>query len=133
MVLGGGSHHRAPSFGGGCAAWCGGEIAEGGDGICHFVGKTGEDGRLAAEHGGLGAQRLKRVEAPSATVRDGFGEELAEVFQLARDPVADSLGQRLIGVRINLAAACMNQRGGDPVPHFVGRQSQATYYRRSVA
>ena len=38
---------------------CGGERAEGGDGIGHLVGETGEDGRLAAEeaiqmHGGAG-------------------------------------------------------------------------------
>src|SRR5690606_40634574 len=76
MVFGGGGHHRALSSGGGCAAGCGGESAEGGDRIGYLVGQTGKDGRLAAEDGGLGAQRLKRVEAPSATVGDGFGEEL---------------------------------------------------------
>ena len=47
----------ALSSGGGCAARCGGESAEGGDGIGHLVGETGEDRRLAAEHGRFGAQR----------------------------------------------------------------------------
>ena len=92
MVFGGSGHHRALSSGGGCAAGCGGESAEGGDGIGHLVGKTGKDGRLAAEHGGLSGERLKRVEAAATTFGDGFGEELAQFFEFTRDPGADGLG-----------------------------------------
>ena len=91
MVFGGGGHHRALSSGGGCAAGCGGESAEGGDGVGHLIGKTGEDGRLAAEDGGFGAQRPACVQASATALCDGFGEELAQVFQLARDPDADGL------------------------------------------
>ena len=113
MVFGGSGHHRALSSGGGCAAGCGGERAEGGEGVGHLIGETGEDRRLAAEDGGFGAQRPACVEVAAATFGDGFGEELAEVFQLACDPVADSLGQGLIRIGIDLAGPGMDQRDGD--------------------
>ncbi len=56
-VGGRGGHLWTLSAGGGCAAGCGGEGVESGDGIGEIVGQTGGDGVGPAEHGGFGGQR----------------------------------------------------------------------------
>lgn len=113
MVFGSSGHQKTLSSWAGCAAGCGGEGAEGGDGIGDLIGETGEDRRLSAEDGGFGAQRLQRVEALAPAFSNGSGEELAQILELVSDPGAHKLGQRLVGVRINLARPGMDQGDGN--------------------
>ena len=125
-VGGRGGHLWTLSAGGSGAAGCGGEGAEGGDGIGEFVGQTGGDGIGPAEHGGFGGQRCGLGQPIPATGGDGFGEEEADHLQLALHLVVHGLGQRLIGIGIDLVRSGMDQRDGDALlvqrPAHVGVQ-----------
>ena len=79
-----------------------------GDGIGDLIGEAGKDRRLAPEHGSFCAQRALGVEALTAALGNGFGEELAQILELARDPVAHGFRQRLVWVGIKFARAGMD-------------------------